>query len=62
MTLLELFGRDKARLIRARTKLKARRMNPKEPDPEQKMATSSRHAQDPSTNIGGGDHGTGLLS
>jgi hypothetical protein len=37
-------------------------MNPKEPDPEQKMATSSRHAQDPSTNIGGEDHGTGLLS
>ncbi len=61
MTLLELFGRDKALLIRKRTKLKAKRMNPKAVDTTQMRQYSTR-PYDPSSNVGGGDQGTGLMS
>ena len=62
MTLLELFGRDKALLIRARTKLKAKRMNPKANEKEKKMNSYSNKPYDPSANMGGDQEGTGLMS
>ncbi len=61
MKLFELFGRDKALLIRKRTKLKAKRMNPKATKNLQFSQYTNR-PYDPSANMGGEDQGTGLFS
>jgi hypothetical protein len=54
-------GREKAERIAARTKLKAKRMNPKITKHSNIPGAGSR-PEDSTSNMGGEDSGTGLMS